>query len=213
MNRLDVYTAVHKMQRARLCNLIVCAGTTDPDDSSGRIRLAGAVNAMIIELRTHAEHEDRFIHPLLRAASPHLATRLEAEHGQLDAQLEHLGSTAASYAELGTPSADPNTFYRALADFTAIYFAHVAVEEREALPALWNTCGDDELMGILVAFNASRSPIESLTSVLAQLPTLNPVEINRMVGAAIDGTLRPELAEVLATLLSPTQLGALASLA
>jgi len=30
MNRLDVYTAVHKMQRARLFELTVEAGKTDP---------------------------------------------------------------------------------------------------------------------------------------------------------------------------------------
>jgi hypothetical protein len=73
MNRLDVYTAVHKMQRARLFDLTVAAGKADGDDTVTTARLARAVGALAGELTSHAEHEDRFIHPLLRATAPTLA--------------------------------------------------------------------------------------------------------------------------------------------
>ena len=70
MDRLDVYTAVHKMQRARLFNLTVEAGKTDPADSVTTARLAAAVDALAAELVAHAGHEELFIHPLLRGKAP-----------------------------------------------------------------------------------------------------------------------------------------------
>jgi hypothetical protein len=210
VNRLDVYTAVHKMHRARLCGLIVDAGTTDPGDATARTRLAAAVRAAIAELHAHAQHEDRFIHPLLREKAPQVAATLDAEHIELDTHLDELVVVADDYADpRPANSSDPNTLYRALAGFAASYFAHIAVEETEALPALWKACSDEELAGILTSFKASRSPIEALTSLLAQLPTLNPREIAHMVNVAVDSNLRTKLGDVLATVLTPTQLGTL----
>lgn len=204
-NRLDVYTAVHKMQRARLFELTVEAGKTDPDDPAAAARLAAAVSSLADELVAHGEHEERFIHPLLRAQAPGLAETLEGAHVDLDARLDQLRQVSNAHASAAD---DPNLLYRALAAFTATYLEHLAVEESQALPALWQGCRDDELMGILASFKASRSDTENLTSLLAQLPTLNPPEIARMAVIGLAGSA-PEAAELLATLLDPGQLGAL----
>lgn len=210
MNRLDVYTAVHKMQRARLFELTVEAGKSDPADPLATGRMASAVNSLAAELVAHGEHEERFIHPLLRAHSPRLADMLDAAHAELDTRLDHLRGLAAAHAAAADAAApdDPNVLYRALAAFTAAYLEHLAVEEGEALPALWDGCSDEELAGILASFKGSRSDVENLTSLLAQLPTLNPVEMNRMVAAGL-AVPAPEIAELLASLLGPSQLGAL----
>lgn len=206
MNRLDVYTAVHKMQRARLFDLTVEAGKTDPEDTVGTARLAAAVAALAAELVAHGEHEDRFIHPLLRHSAPALAETLEAAHVGLDAHLGQLHEMAKTYA--ASPG-DPNLLYRALAVFTATYLDHLALEEGEALPALWEGCTDEELRGILISFQGSRSEAENLTSLLAQLATLNPKEITQMVSVGLGHIGVTEVAEVLATLLDTRQLGAL----
>src|SRR5579875_1909400 len=115
MNRLDVYTAVHKMQRARLFQLTVEAGKTDPADAVTKARLAAAVDALAAELVGHGEHEDRFIRPLLHRSAPALAETLEAAHVQLDVHLGQLREVAANYS--ASPG-DPNVLYRALAAFT-----------------------------------------------------------------------------------------------
>lgn len=206
MKRLDVYTAVHKMQRARLFELAVTAGRTDPGDTATIAALVGAVSALVEELTKHAEHEDRFIHPVLRAKAPTLTASLDAAHVELDGRLAGLGRVAS--AQL-TSVGDPNALYRALASFTAVYLAHLEVEEGEALPMLWEHCSDQELLGILMSFRNSRSPQENLMSVLAQLPTLNPSELAQMATAGLGPTELPALAEVLATLLRPAQLGVL----
>jgi hypothetical protein len=179
--------------------LTVEAGTLDPDDAPATDRLAVAVAALCAELSAHAEHEHRFIHPLLRAHAPALAAALEAEHVGLDLRLEQLREAAPS---------DPNGLHRALSAFTATYLGHLAREEDEALPALWGSCSDEELLGILTSFRASRSDLAHLTGVLAQLPTLNRREIERMA-ATLGPDVTTELADVLATVLRPGQLGAL----
>lgn len=206
MNRLDVYTAVHKMQRARLFHLTVEAGKADPDDTVTTARLAAAVDALAAELVAHGGHEDRFIHPLLRQHAPALAQTLEAAHVELDGRLDQLREVAAAYA---SSPGEPNVLYRALAAFTATYLDHLALEEGEALPALWEGCSDEELTGILISFKGSRSDAENLTSLLAQLATLNPNEIAQMTSVGLGQVGISETAEALATLLDPRQLGAL----
>lgn len=205
MNRLDVYTAVHKMQRARLFTLTVEAGRTDPADTVTTGRLAAAVDALAAEIVAHGEHEERFIHPLLRAHAPDLARALDDAHVELDARLGQLRQVAAAYA---SAPGDPNVLYRALAAFTATYLDHLAVEEREALPALWGGCSDEELLGILVSFRGSRSDTENLTSLVAELATLNPPEIRQLLSAGLGPVPVSDLTELLATLLTPAQLGA-----
>jgi len=205
MNRLDVYTAVHKMQRARLFTLTVEAGRTDPADAVTTGKLAAAVDALAAEIVAHGEHEERFIHPLLRAHAPALADALDDAHVELDARLGQLRQVASAYA---SAPGDPNVLYRALAAFTATYLDHLAVEEGEALPALWGGCSDAELLGILVSFRSSRSDTENLTSLIAELATLSPPEIRQLLSAGLGPVPVSDLAELLATLLTPAQLGA-----
>jgi hypothetical protein len=206
MTRIDVYTAVHKMQRARLFELTVATGKADSADAPTIAKLGNSVYALTDELTRHAEHEERFIHPVLRSKAPHLAVALDAAHVQLDRQLEVLRQTASRQAVGGE---DPNALYRALASFTAIYLGHLAVEENEALPALWERCSDDELFGIMTSFKSSLSSVENLTSVIAQLPALSPAELTHLVSVGIDTSELPSLAQLLATTLNPLQLGTL----
>lgn len=201
MNRLDVYTAVHKMQRSRLFALTVAAGRADSTDTVTIAHLAGAVGALSDQLSDHAEHEDRFIHHLLRIKVPKLAAALDAAHVELNGRLDDLKRAATTQAAVGQ---DTNALYRALASFTATYLEHLAVEEGEALPAVWGYCSDEELLGIMTSFMASRSALENLTSLVAQLPSANPAEVAHLVSVGIDPTEFSSLAQLLATRSIPT---------
>jgi hypothetical protein len=64
-------------------------------------------------------------------------------------------------------------------------------------------------MGILISFKGSHSDAENLTALLAQLPTLNSGEIARMVTFGLGSVPVSDVAEALATLFNPMQLGAL----
>jgi len=67
----------------------------------------------------------------------------------------------------------------------------------------------DDLFGILLSFRGARSDVENLTSLLAQLPTVNPPEIARMVSIGLGPTPVSDTAEILSSLLDPARLGAL----
>jgi hypothetical protein len=59
--------------------------------------------------------------------------------------------------------------------------AHFDEEER-GMEVLWARCTDEELSGILAAFNASRAPAEALADIEAMLPALSHPERAAMLG-------------------------------
>jgi hypothetical protein len=196
--RFDPYSFVHKAQRARLFTLVIDAGRADQDDHRDVETIGGAVRALVRELRNHADHEEKYIHPLLRSCAPSLASQLEEEHHDVDRQMIDLERAAGS-ADL----------YRSLTNFTASYLRHLELEEGSALPALWKGHTDEELMQVRLSCRGARSEVENLTSALSQLPTLSPSERARFLAVVLGARDRGEIGELLAVLLSPDQLGRL----
>jgi hypothetical protein len=196
--RLDPYSFVHKAERARLFALVIEAGRVDETDLGGLKALGGFVLALVRELRAHAEHEERFIHPLLRRYAATIADQLETEHVEIERQLKEIEEAPG-----------PADLYRRLASFTAYYLQHLALEEEAGLSALWKNCSDEELAQIVASFRGSRSDVENLTSAPSQLPTLSPSERERFLALVLGNRDRAEIAELLVTLLSPSQLGRL----
>jgi hypothetical protein len=209
--RADPYTPVHKMQRARLFALTVAAGQIDPDDARARAALAGAIGELVDEISAHGHHEEDFVHPRLLTHSAHIVAALEADHVAIDARLDEL-KAAAALASRARPS-DANSLYRSLAAFTSAYLVHLHREETEALPALWAHCTDADLAALFSEFHRSRSAATNLASLYAMAPTLNPVELRSMLASGLAGIGTHAVADVLATVLSPIQLGALRSTA
>lgn len=199
MNRIDLYSIVHKMQRARLFALVVEAGRIDPEDLAAVANLRAAVESMVGELRAHADHEHVFIHPLLRAKAPELAAELDSAHAQLDVEMGAL-----------TDGLAPPDLYRALARFTSAYLTHLAREEDAAMPAMWAACTNEDFLGVFGAFRKARSPVENLTAVLAELPTLSPGEAAAFLTTALSDVKPADLAEILGSLLGPVGRGAVA---
>jgi hypothetical protein len=206
VSRPDPYTAVHKMQRARLFELTVTAGSIDPRDDLARGELAGAIDAMVDEIVAHGRHEERFVHPLLRSRSPRLAAELEQDHLAIDERVTALTDQARQFAAIAPD--DPNDLYRALARFSSAYLAHVDREESEALPSLWAHGNPRDLDQIFTGFHASRSATTNLASVFAMAPTLNPTELAAMLGGTGNLSIA-DVGDLLATVLTPRQLGAL----
>ncbi|UYQ66246.1 hemerythrin domain-containing protein [Streptomyces peucetius] len=119
---------------------------------------------MTQELREHAEHEDRCIHPLLRERVD-AADALDTEHVRLDAALAALDDRARRLPT--TPAASlldaRHGLYLAVNELISAYLGHLHAEETVAMPALWKGCGDAELATVFSAFKASRTPEEALT--------------------------------------------------
>ena len=178
IDRIHLYTKIHKAQRAWLMRATVAAGRLDGDDAVAAEIVADDVRRLVRHLHEHAEHEERFIHPLLREAAPEFASRLDGQHIALDAALAELTVAADSL--------DGTRIYRALSGFVVLYFPHLEIEEQEAMPAIWRYCDDGALMDrILRPFISARSRAEMADDLRLQIGSVSPQEERQLLGALI----------------------------
>jgi hypothetical protein len=197
--RHELYRNVHKGLRAELTRLLIDTGAADPADRQGSRQLSSRFDELAFLLERHAFHEASHLHPVLALASRSIATRLDAEHIAAEALVDPLRQ---AYAELASDDRQRNAegfldAYRALAHFTASYFAHIEYEESVAMPALWNALTDEELITLDARLIGS-IPRETLWRfVRALLPAMNVHERKELLGAlralepreAFEGTL------------------------
>jgi hypothetical protein len=161
--RIDFYAKVHKGLRAGLFALSQQAAATDYCAAQDLSALARRLDELLSRLTAHANHEERFIHPLLvekTGESP-----FDAEHRTLEVEQESL---ARLLGEVGAaPQSERRdrgrTFYRALNVFIARQLEHLDGEEG-VMPVLWERCSDEELVAVMSAFAASRPLEEALHS-------------------------------------------------
>jgi hypothetical protein len=194
MARVDLYRNVHKGQRAHLFSLAVELGRVDHQDASAVGTLATGLRAALIELRQHAENEERFIHPLLRTRAPDIAVMLEREHHDLEPAMAEVEERLR-----GVDGAERNRFdamvelYRAWCRMVSAYLAHLDAEERVGMAALWKTCTDDEIFAVIRAFNASRTSTDQINDLRSQVPALSPHERAMLVaGMMTSGSIPSE---------------------
>lgn len=207
---MDLYRNVHMGQRARLFSLAVEVGAADMAAPGTAADLSERCLAMTRELREHADHEDSYIHPLLRERAPEAADILDAEHVRLDAALDALDERARGLPTV-TGDARPDAqheLYLAMNELISSYLAHLHAEETIAMPALWERCGDDELAAVFAAFRASRSPEEGLTDLRRMLPSLPPATRTAIVRATLEAAPPDRAVRILdavSATLSPSQ--------
>jgi hypothetical protein len=212
MARIDLYRNVHKGQRALLFGLAIELGRADCGDEAALAALVDRVRGAIADIRSHADHEETFIHPLLRARAPQIAAALDREHRQVDAALSdlesRLGRLDALQEDRYAASLD---LYRAWCRMVSSYLAHLDVEECLAMPAVWETCTDDEILAVIGQFVASRSTADQLGDLRSQAPALTPHERAIYVGSVVRGCALPaeRIWEGLAGVLAPDDLARL----
>lgn len=188
MPRIDLYRTVHMGQRERLFDLAVETGAADTAEPDCAGHLAKRCLAMTQELREHADHEDRYIHPLLRERAPEAADALDAEHVRLDTALTALDDRARRLptTPAGSLPDAQHGLYLAVNELISAYLAHLHAEETVAMPALWDRCSDAELGEVFAAFKASRTPEESLADLRGMLPSLPPAVRTAIVRATLE---------------------------
>ena len=188
MTRIDLYRNVHKGQRAHLFSLAVELGRADHEDTAKVNALAGRLRSALAELRRHAENEERFIHPLLRARAPKIAARLEQEHEDIEPALAEVEVRLAGLQNApGSPIETGAELYRVWCRMVSDYLAHIDAEERIGMPALWDTCSDDEILAVIRAFVASRTAMEQIDDLRCQAPALSPQERAMLVTSMMKG--------------------------
>jgi len=170
--RVDLYGFIHKAQRYHLYTLASKIGQTDFTDSGEIESIEKELRAMITHLEEHSHHEDTFIHPLYREIGDGAAT-IDEEHDELKEELHKLEEilNQKQWHEL----------YPQMNRFISLYLSHQDEEEQTQAKILWKHFDDARLAGVLVAFNAQRSPEAKARDMEFILPSLNVKELIRLL--------------------------------
>ena len=210
--RFDLYSAIHKALRNYMSAALLQLGRLDLSDQREIADCASTLLVLVDWLENHLAIEERFVHRALEERSrASLLSALRRDHAEHERSFLLLRNDVA--ALLGASSDDlvarharTRHLYLALSRFVAENFLHMAVEETEMNPLLWQTFTDEELFGIYRAILASERPEQLDLSVSWLLPAIPPDERARVVGgarAAMPPTVFNELLKQIGSVLGP----------
>jgi len=188
--RFDLYAAIHKALRNYMGAALLQLGRLDLSDEP-EIGACGATLLGLVEwLEHHLAIEERFVHGALaeRRTTPVLSS-LRRDHAEHERSFSLLRHDVA--ALVGSPGDDAEArrartrhLYLSFSRFIAENFLHMAAEETELNPLLWEAFTDEELVGIYAAILQSERPEQLDLSVHWLLPAIPPDERARVVGDA-----------------------------
>ena len=179
----DLYRDIHKGIRAELFAVTEAAGRLDPGDEDELARFRRRLDALVGLLASHAEHEDRYLTPLLVRADASLAATVTGDHGALESRLgrivqavEAISRTAASARRLAV-----HRLYLGIASFTADYLEHQDMEELQIMPVLATGVTIEELLAVHAEILGSIPPAEMAASLALLLPAMNVADRAEML--------------------------------
>ena len=179
MSRFDVLGPTHKGLRNGLMKLQFKTAQMNFSNLDQIKSLISDLDWMIKILEAHAIGEDKFLFPLLQKVNPVVFQILEEEHSGLEIVQNNLlkelqdiqkSEDVLEREEHGT------LFTRNLNDFIAHYYIHLQTEELKAIPELWNSYKDPELMQAVGKFATVTPPDVSTKFTEYIMPALNPKE-------------------------------------
>ncbi|HKO55334.1 MAG TPA: hemerythrin domain-containing protein [Thermoanaerobaculia bacterium] len=182
--RPSFYRDVHKGIRALLFDLVQKSGRLDFADKAAVARYRAELKTAIDFLMGHAEHENRFIGPLLAEHAPELARRIGAIHEDQEHELPELLAMIDRGAAHG--------FVLELARISGELLVHMTEEEEVLMPTLWASMTDAEIIAVHEALVASIPPDEMAYALSWMLPSMNPAERAALLGG-IRATAPPEV--------------------
>lgn len=152
MSRIDLYTLPHKALRVAVAHGGTVLSATDPGRLDGDLVV---VRSVLAELRSHAAHEDEFIHPLLARLVPSVEAELAAQHVELDAGLDGLDRTLDGLEGREATPDEITSLFRAYERVAARNLLHLDHEETVAMPALWAKASNVSLQVLMDRFRAA----------------------------------------------------------
>lgn len=176
--RYDLYGPIHKALRAWSVDVLVKLGRADwqHDDSSQKTLTDLRENLAMH--RSHIEHENHFIHPVLARLEPGSDAPAVAEHERHAQALRQLEATADAVS-LAPPQARESlgqALYLQFSQFLAIDFEHMHDEETRHMAILWAHLTDGEIAAIEQRIIAAQSPQEAMQTLRWMLPNLTAEE-------------------------------------
>lgn len=202
LTRHDIYRWIHKALRARMCRVLVQAGSLDVADGPALHATLDAVDALLAQCRAHLQHENEFVHAAMEAVQPGSSANAGDDHADHEA---HIGALAAASAALRRePSAaGALQLYQALALFVSDNLAHMHMEETEHNAVLWRHCTDAQIQAIEQRIHASLPPAELMDTLPWLSAGLNASERAQLMLGMQQGMPAPVFEAALARAMGP----------
>lgn len=171
VSKVDLYTFIHKAQRAHLFDLSTRIGRADFSNEEEINSIQQELRSMISHLRKHSLSEANYIHPLFNELGNQISV-IDDEHEDLEKELLKLEYilNKKGWGEL----------YPELNRFIASYLLHQAEEEQMQSDILWKHFDNDRLAAVMTAFKKSLSPEQEIQNLKFMIPCLSVPELTKM---------------------------------
>jgi hypothetical protein len=172
--RFDIYREVHKGVRKALFDLAIQSGNTDFSSAEPLKRLREQFTLTKNLLEVHAHCEDTYVEPLLRQCDAPVAARFAAAHTALETTVSHLQGLLDTFDINRTDVAEHSQrFYLELTRFIGEYLQHIADEEQQLMPLLWERFDDAALLEVETTVRASLPPPVMANFLSVMIPAMN----------------------------------------
>lgn len=150
MNRVDLFTTIHKGVRALLFDTSIEAARVDITSNRAVDSLIERIDLMIELLEEHEVVEHAEILPFIESVDPSLAQELSRAHDELVAVGGSIERAARNLVLAPEEARGPQLrALRQVMDLASIkYLSHLTHEETMVNAVLWSTLGDSDLLAI-----------------------------------------------------------------
>lgn len=180
--RFDLYGPVHKGLRAFMADTLQRLGCLDVEDAAQVRETCQQALDLLALLRSHVDHEDEFIHPVLERCGTGRSLQVAHEHEDHRRCLEALAVDVRGL--LAAPSyAAANALYQNLAELMADNLQHMHLEDVSCQGVLWQHCTDAELAALDGHIVASIPPKEMMQFLRWMIPAMSPPQRLRLMRA------------------------------
>jgi hypothetical protein len=171
--RFDLYGPVHKGLRALLADTVQRVGSLDIEDPAQLQAICSQALEMLELLRSHVDHEDEYIHPLLERCRGGSALQATEEHVHHRQVLVALAADVRSLlAAPSYPAAE--ALYQSLAELMAENLIHMRLEDLDHQSLLWAHFTDADLAALDGRIVGSLPPKEMMLFLRWMLPAMAP---------------------------------------
>lgn len=178
--RFDLYGPVHKGLRAFLADTVQRFGCVDVEDADQLQETCAQALDLLELLRSHVDHEDEHIRPLLERCRPGASEQATTEHVEHRHLLESLATEVRGLlAAPSYPAAD--ALYQGLADLMAENLEHMRLEDLGYQAVLWQHYSDAELMALDGRIVSGLSPKEMMLFLRWMIPAISPPQRLRLM--------------------------------
>lgn len=179
--RLNPFLLPHKGLRNLLSKVSFLAGNLDCTSVHEIEQLKIFAGELFYFLEQHAHVEDTIVLPELECKSPGSTHENHEDHEVLEAIVAKLVRQVEKLSLESTPT-DFLDFFMEISDFHSKYLAHMLMEEREVLKAIWANFTDEELIAQHHRIVSSITPEKILRWYRFIVPALNPQERKMVLG-------------------------------